>query len=266
MTELLDTQKIIAHTTPAHRAQLPQLLTFNELPSTNDYLLQHAAHFAHTTVACFAEQQTAGRGRLGRTWVSPYAANIYLSLLWHFRLTANQLAGLNIVVGMSIVEAIQCIMSIPDLMLKWPNDIYWHDKKLGGILIEVAGESSQISTAVIGIGINVNMPADQGRHIHKPWIDLSSITNQTISRNKLAAALLDRLLINLNSFARDGITSFLPKWPSRDYLKGKHITITNGTTTTHGVAQGIDNEGKLLLQTDTKSTIAIAAGEASVLL
>lgn len=266
MIELLDAQKIIAHTAPAHRAQLPQILTFNDLPSTNDYLLNNAEHFAHTTVACLAEQQIAGRGRLGRTWVSPHAANIYLSLLWHFRLNINQLAGLNMVIGISIIEAIQSIITVPNLMLKWPNDIYWYDKKLGGILIDVAGEADGISSVVIGIGINVNMPTDASNDIHKPWVDLHTITQQTISRNQLAGALLDHLYKDLTLFQREHTIAFISKWKQLDYLAGKHITINVNEKTQQGIAQGVDEQGQLLLQTNKNTIIKIAAGEASVLL
>ncbi len=266
MTELLDTHKIIAHTTPALRAQLPQLLTFNELPSTNDYLLKHAAHFAHNTVACFAEQQTAGRGRLGRAWVSPYAANIYLSLLWHFSLTINQLAGLNMVIGISIIETIQSITTAPDLMLKWPNDVYWRDKKLAGILIDLAGESNGVSSTVIGIGINVNMPDSAADDINKPWVDLHTITAKTISRNQLAGVLVERLLINLQQFQKHGTSEFCEKWKALDYLFGKQISISTATNSISGIAQGINEQGQLLLLTTSSVITPISAGEASVLL
>lgn len=265
MTDLLDAQKIIAHTTPAQRAQLPQILTFSELSSTNDYLIKNAAHFGNETVFCLAEEQTAGRGRLGRIWVSPTTSNIYASLLWHFQLQLNQLAGLNIVIGISIVEAIQSITAAPDLMLKWPNDVYWQDKKLAGILIEIAGESNGISSVVIGIGINVRMPDAAANDIHKPWIDLHTITGKAICRNQLAGALVEHLLVNLQQFQQHGTNDFCNKWKKMDYLFGKQISITTGNNSTRGVAQGINEQGQLLL--DSAGIITpIAAGEASVLL
>jgi BirA family biotin operon repressor/biotin-[acetyl-CoA-carboxylase] ligase len=265
MTDLLNAQTIIAHTGLAHRSQLPQILTFNALSSTNDYLLKNAAHFGNEAVFCLAEQQTAGRGRLGRTWVSPSAANIYASLLWHFHLPRTQLAGLNIVTGISIVEAIQSITSAPDLMLKWPNDVYWRDKKLAGILIDIAGESNGISSVIIGIGINVQMPDSAANDIQKPWVDLNTITGKTISRNQLAGALVERLFINLQQFQRAGTSEFCSKWKALDYLSGKQISITTGVNSSSGIAKGINEHGQLLL--DSAGIITpISAGEASVLL
>lgn len=265
MTDSLNAQTIIAHTSRAHRGQLPQILTFNELSSTNDYLLKNAAHFGNEAVFCLAEQQTAGRGRLGRTWISPAAANIYASLLWHFHLPRTQLAGLNIVIGISIVDAIRSITNAPDLMLKWPNDVYSQDKKLAGILIEIAGESNGISSVVIGIGINVHMPDTAANDIHKPWIDLHTITGKAISRNQLAGALVEHLLVNLQQFQRVGTREFCNKWKSLDYLFGKQVSITTGVNSSSGIAKGIDEQGQLLL--DSAGIITpVTAGEASVLL
>lgn len=263
MQTLLDADSIrqAAKTTSHHH--FPDIQVFKELPSTNDYLLKQAMHFAKQTVACFAESQSAGKGRLGRAWVSPFGANLYLSLLWHFHLPLNELSGLNIIAGVSIIKSIQKMIGIDNLQLKWPNDVYHRDKKLAGILIEVASHSGNMSSVVIGIGINVNMPDEAAAQIQKPWTDLAGITGKSISRNDLAAALLDQLTINLEIFQKKGAAPFLPIWQSFDYLAGKHISIANGDTIIEGIAKGINKDGQLLLTHENK-LIYINAGEASV--
>ncbi|HSJ49279.1 MAG TPA: biotin--[acetyl-CoA-carboxylase] ligase, partial [Gammaproteobacteria bacterium] len=163
---------------------------------------------------CLAERQTRGKGRRGRNWVSPYGTNLYLSLSWRFESGLSALAGLSLVVGISLIRALQQL-GVEGAGLKWPNDIYLQGAKLAGVLIEVSGESAGPCSAVIGIGVNVAMPEQQGRHIDQRWTDLRA-HGIPVARNQLAAALLEQLLPALAEFARHGMQPFQEEWQRPD--------------------------------------------------
>lgn len=260
--ELLNKLLIKHYLDKACDKNLNDLIILETTPSTNDYVSHYAKTHPHDCIACLAEQQTAGKGRLGREWVSPVAANIYLSLLWPFECDMAGLTGLNIVVGVSAAQTILSFCDLPELKLKWPNDLYHHDKKLGGILIELQ-RHQQRTSAIIGIGINVCMPSDAGHSIDKPWTDLTQASGKAISRNQLAGVLINTLITHLPLFTTTGLTHFSDKWNKLDYLKGNTITIQSGNTTVEGIARGIDMRGYLLLEVDGETRI-IATGDASI--
>lgn len=262
--ELLDKAKIKKQINKDHLRLMGNFLVADQLPSTNDYLIHQARNERGKNAVCLAEQQTAGRGRLGRHWVSPFACNLYLSLLWHFNCDISQLPGLNSVAGIAVTEAIRNMMPLSHLHLKWPNDIFWHDKKLGGILIDVIGEYNGRCAAVIGIGLNVAMPPASGSQIQKPWTDLRTASNRIVSRNQLAGSILNSLITYLMIFEERGVGEFLAHWQNQDYLLGKRVAVKTITKSISGVAQGINDHGHLLLRNDHGELVAIAAGDASV--
>lgn len=262
--DLLDKTKIKKHISKTNLRLLNEILIFDDLPSTNDYLVGQARQHRGDNAACLAEQQTAGRGRLGRQWISPFAANIYLSLLWHFSCDISELPGLNIVAGISAAEAILGTTSLKSVKLKWPNDIFWKDQKLGGILIDVIGEYSGGCAAVIGIGLNVNMPQASASQIQKPWTDIHTACGSAVSRNQLTGALLDRLITNLAIFQEHGITDFISRWNKMDYLSGKQTTVKSANKSFEGIAQGINEQGHLLLKTRDGELTAITTGDATI--
>ena len=155
-------------------------------------------------------------------------------------------------------------LPLSHLHLKWPNDIFWHDKKLGGILIDVIGEYNGRCAAVIGIGLNVAMPPASGSQIQKPWTDLRTASNRIVSRNQLAGSILNSLITYLMIFEERGVGEFLAHWQNQDYLLGKRVAVKTITKSISGVAQGINDHGHLLLRNDHGELVAIAAGDASV--
>jgi BirA family biotin operon repressor/biotin-[acetyl-CoA-carboxylase] ligase len=263
--DFLDRSRIKKFISKQHSKLLDDLLIFDELPSTNDFLASQARKQKNVNLACLAEQQTAGRGRLGRQWVSPFAANIYLSLLWRFNCDISELGGLSIAAGVATAEAIITATEISDIKLKWPNDIFCHDRKLGGILIDIVGECSGGCSAVIGIGINVNMPQQVAATIEKPWTDLRTATGQEVCRNKIAGLLIDKLISNLLSFQENGIGVFIQPWNRLDYLAGKRTRVQSGNTTLDGIALGINKQGYLLLAADDGAQVAVTTGDASII-
>lgn len=264
--DLLEKSKIKKHLSKDNLSLFDKLFILDETTSTNDYLLDYAKTANGENAICFAEQQTAGRGRLGRQWVSPFAANIYMSVLWHFRKNVSELIGLNIVVGVAIIETIVDVYDISDVHLKWPNDIYWQARKLGGVLIDIMSEYNGNCAAVVGVGLNVNMPEQSAAEIHKPFTDLYKATGKLISRNKLSGVLLQRLISCLIEFEDKGVKHFITKWNRFDYLAGKKIMIKLVNKTHRGIARGINEQGHLLLESDEGALIQVTTGDASVLI
>jgi BirA family transcriptional regulator, biotin operon repressor / biotin---[acetyl-CoA-carboxylase] ligase len=236
---------------------------FDQIPSTNTYLMERAQENAPSGSICFAEQQTAGKGRRGRHWISPFGSNIYLSVLWRFQASPLAISGLSLAIGIAVIRALKLHYS-HDFQLKWPNDIYYRGKKLGGILIEVSGESEGPCVAVIGLGLNIYLPESEAVDISQEWTDLSRITGQQRhNRNALAGALLNQFLLIVATFEENGIVTYLDEWGKYDYLKDKAATLFIGQHCYQGIVKGIDDNGLLLLTHPDGSTQAFASGEVS---
>lgn len=245
--EFLHADTLRAHLSRAAQVAIPHVDIFTELDSTNTYLKALAQDGAPSGTVCLAEMQRAGRGRLGRVWVSPFASNLYLSLLWRFAAGPASLAGLSLVAGVALVRALKDF--VPEgLGLKWPNDVQWQGRKVAGVLIEMAGESAGPSHAVIGIGVNVRMPDASAAEIGQPWTDLARCLGEPPSRNVLAAAVLESLIETLRVFESEGLPPFLDAWREHDVVAGKSVQLhlPNGMIT--GEAQGIDANGALVLR------------------
>lgn len=233
----------------------------SSIPSTNSYLAEYLRDQDHDYSLCIAEQQTAGRGRLGRYWVSPFAANIYMSLLWKTTLSSMQLASSSLCVALAVVSALSKF-GVNDIGIKWPNDIYWQGKKLAGILIESSGEAYGKHNVVIGIGLNVNMPESYASEIEQDWTDLGKITGNFISRNELIPEIVIALQEYLHRFEQHGITSISDEWQKYDVLNGKMVKIIQTQSDFSGMAQGIDLNGALLVETEN-GLQAVYGGEVS---
>jgi BirA family transcriptional regulator, biotin operon repressor / biotin---[acetyl-CoA-carboxylase] ligase len=262
--ELLDATTIRRALTPESAMLLQQLEVHDIIASTNSHLMTYARQGSPQAVACLAEYQSAGRGRRGKHWVSPYGHNIYLSLLWHYQAGPATLSGLSLAVGVGVMRVLRQY-GIEDAGLKWPNDIYWRGRKLAGILIDVSGESSGPCHAVIGVGLNVHLSADQGRAIDQAWVDLQHILDTALpSRNALVASLLDALLAIVCDFDVKTATHYLQEWRRYDCMQGLPATITIGTQQIHGIVRGIDDDGLLLLEDENGELRRFASGEVSL--
>lgn len=268
---LLETAKISSFIKGSQKSQLEQIEIFDSLPSTNDYLLNVKSTNASPEApkknrACFAEKQTQGKSRRGRAWVSPFAKNIYLSLLWHFEKDPSELSGLSLAIAIATVETLHAFGIAQDLGIKWPNDVLWENHKLAGILIELSGEANGVCSAVIGVGLNVNMPnsALYDRNISQPWTDLQRLTDQKIDRNKLAGMLLNNLIATAALFQKQGLTAFLPQWQKLDLTLNKPVTIITNTTELEGIGRGINEHGHFLLEIKPGQIKHFASGEVSL--
>ncbi|MEP6634053.1 MAG: biotin--[acetyl-CoA-carboxylase] ligase, partial [Luteimonas sp.] len=209
--ELLDADVIVSRLSKQSRARIAQLKIEWSIDSTNSELLRQPTPADGASIL-LAERQTGGRGRRGRAWASPLAANIYLSLARHYSAGLARLSGLSLVAGVATARALHA-MGFDRIGLKWPNDIVvvGEDgmRKLGGILVEGGGEHAGPVRAVIGLGLNVRMPADCDAAIDQPWTDLSALTDRAVQRNEVAAAVLAQWLPALDRFDAEGLAPFL---------------------------------------------------------
>ncbi len=248
--ELLERDTVLAAMTATAKPLLSGIELHPEIDSSNRYLMDKLSEGLEHGYVCMAERQTAGRGRRGRPWVSPFARNIYMSFYWRFEMTPELLSGLGLAIGVGVIRALRRL-NIEDADLKWPNDILWQGRKLAGILLEMRGESAGPYHVVIGVGLNVDMAnTDSTAEIDQPWVDLQHIAAQPISRNEIAAILLSELLLVAEQFQRFGLAPFLDEWIAADAYAGKAVEIQQGTETIIGYARGVDGNGAVLLETD----------------
>ena len=245
--ELLDAQLILKALNEAHQQRIPRIDIFSQIDSTNSYLLQQASQGAPSGLICLAECQSAGKGRRGRSWISPFGRNLYLSLLWRFESNSTELSGLSLLIGLAVAGVIQSL-GVNEVCLKWPNDILCQGRKLAGILLEMSGELDGRCHVVIGIGINVSMPVADGQRIEQPWADLTQfIANSLPSRNLLAASIIESVVTGVTAFERQGLKGLMQAWHSYDCFYGKTVELHQPKGTTLGTALGIDELGRLKL-------------------
>lgn len=263
--ELLDAEWILRELPGPVRSGVAALEVAWSPDSTNSELLRRETPAGGAAVL-LAERQTGGRGRRGRTWVSPLAAHLYLSVARQFRGGLARLGGLSIVAGIAAAEALHGL-GLPQVRLKWPNDLVAGDRKLGGLLVEGGGEHGGPVRAVVGLGINVRMPAASAAGIDQPWTDLAALARDagaaTVSRHALAVHCLARLLPALDRFDRDGLASFLPRYRALDALAGRRVVVHAAHGERAGTAAGLAADGALRLRTPEGEQLC-HAGEVSV--
>jgi BirA family biotin operon repressor/biotin-[acetyl-CoA-carboxylase] ligase len=254
---------------PAAQAELRQLTLLQETDSTNTAVLRMPGERQHAH-AVLAECQSGGRGRRERSWHSPAGGNIYLSLGWWFRDCQWPLSTLPLIVAIAVCRAL-ARTGLNGHGIKWPNDILVQGKKLAGILVELQSAGSSPALAVIGIGLNVRMPAPEPGEpvtaIDRPWTDLVSQLKPGqagISRNRLVSFLLDELLEMLVAFQHGGFEEFSDAWKELDLLQGKRIQLEHNGKILAGVAHGVDKNGGLLLETPQSGIQVFHSGEVSI--
>lgn len=244
--DLLDAGQIRSGLSADAAALIDDLDVFDVVDSTNAVAMSRS-RAGGGSYACLAERQTAGRGRLGRPWVSPYAANIYLSLVREFAGGVAVTEGLSLAVGVAVCDAVR-ELGVDQAMLKWPNDLVSGEQKLGGILIELSGDLSGNCRAVIGVGINVRMSAETAGGIDQPWQDLRSL-GMDAPRNVVAAKVLSALLPAIRTFEDRGLEPFMDRWQRYDACRGRQVKLLGAGRDSTGVVLGIDSNGGLLLET-----------------
>ncbi|TVP53181.1 MAG: bifunctional biotin--[acetyl-CoA-carboxylase] ligase/biotin operon repressor BirA [Halomonadaceae bacterium] len=257
--DLLDHDQMMKWLDPALQPgltiQLEPVIT-----STNDTLMSMPPGKADFAL-CAAEMQTAGKGRRGRSWHSPFASNLYFSLAFDLHGGGAAVDGLSLVAGLATAEALETLVQ-KSVTLKWPNDVWMADRKLAGVLVELQGEAQGGFRVVLGIGLNVYLTPEQGSVIDQPWTSLQQ--HQAVpagGRNRLLAVLLNHLLPCLNEFRKSGFAPFYQRWQGLDALRDQPLMVPGQDL--RGTGAGVDERGCLLLKT-TDGLITLNAGEVSI--
>ena len=263
--ELLDEDDIRARLPPALGVEIAALEVAWTLDSTNSELLRRPPP-ARGVAVLLAERQTGGRGRRGRGWSSPLAANLYLSLSRAFSGGLARLPGLSLVAGVASAEALHAL-GFSGVRLKWPNDLVVDDglalRKLGGLLVEGGGENAGPARAVIGLGLNVRMPPAFGAAIDQPWVDLAMLAPVVPSRNAVVASLLAHWIPALAQFDADGLAPFLARYTRFDALAGRAIALHADGIARPAHALGLADDGALRVRIEGREQ-RVHSGEVSV--
>lgn len=261
--DLLDPTQIRRDLSAAASAWLTRLEIYPVLDSTNNYLLAKAEKDWPSGAVCLTEQQQAGRGRLGRAWLSSFAGSLAGSLLWRFS-SAAVLSGLSLATGIAVARALRRC-GVAEVGLKWPNDVWWRRRKLGGILLESGNAANGGCFVVAGVGLNVALPPPTVGAIDQPWVDLREILGPgPISRNRLAAVLLSEWLETFARFQQDGFRDLAAEWADFDQVAGRRVRLILPNATLSGIARGVDANGALLLETATGRLQPCMGGEISL--
>ena len=261
--ELLD-RGVILSALKQRKSAIPRHLEiFQSIDSTNKYAKEQAEQREFSCSVVMAEQQSSGRGRRGKTWVSPFAANIYMSIVWDFQQGAQSLEGLSLGVGVAVRRALIEI-GLTDVKLKWPNDIYVDQKKLGGILLEMIGDPAGDCSVVIGIGINVSMSDTAAGQIDQAWTDVQTQASAAVSRNQLGAAVIAHCFDLLGDFQRVGFQAYRDEWQSADAFAGMSAKVVTPKESIEGRILGVDTRGALEMELANGQVEQFIGGELSL--
>lgn len=239
--QLLDKEQISAQIANGRVIVLPVI------DSTNQYLLDNLNNL-HSGDACVAEYQQAGRGRRGRKWFSPFGANLYLSMYWKLAQGSAAAAGLSLMIGIVIAEALQSF-GADSVRVKWPNDLYLADRKLAGILVELTGKTGDVAQIVSGVGINLTMKHVETDIVNQEWISLQE-AGLFVNRNELAARLINDLRMGFQLFEQQGLAPYLARWEKLDNFLHRPVKLIIGDKEILGISRGINTQGALMLEQD----------------
>jgi len=265
--ELLDRSLLLEYVNPGVAATLETLEVFGVIDSTSERLRSAAAPGPERLSVALAEYQTGGRGRRGRRWLSPYGSGLCLSVSWCFSVVPPALSALSLAAGVAIHRAL-AVFEPADLGLKWPNDIVAGRRKLGGLLVDVEGESQGPIKVVIGVGINIDVSEgldnELVNEVGLPPAGLRElISSGDVSRNAVAANVINELHAVLVEFSRTGFESFVDEWQRYDSLRGEPVSVRIGARTHDGIASGIAADGTLLLEANGE-TMSVLSGDVSL--
>src|SRR5437588_8218877 len=237
-----------------------RIFHFFKTDSTNRVALElgHAGEPEGAVV--LAEEQSAGRGRAGRTWHSERAAGIYVTLLLRPKLAPVQAPLLTMMAGLSAHAAVEALTGLP-VDLKWPNDLMIRGKKTGGILTEMHAEPGMVRFVVVGIGLNVNQERFPGE-LAGLATSLRQETGKTHSRMELLVRLLREFESDYNRFVGEGVSSVVKRFEVlSSYAHGKRVRVTNGTESYLGTTVGLGPEGLLQVERDDGHVVTVIAGD-----
>lgn len=253
---LLDPAEISAR---ASSCEWP-ILVFDSIDSTNAEALRSIERGQPAPFLVLAERQTAGRGRRGRKWVSPFAENLYYSLVLRIDGGMRQLEGLSLVVGLAVMQALRGL-GVSGVGLKWPNDLLVGQKKIAGILLELVGDPADVCHVVIGVGINVNMQTTD--EVDRQWTSMRLESGMAVDRNHLVAELGVMLQAYLNRHQAGGFPAIQTEWEQNHLWQGRAVSLIAGVSQIDGEVLGIDSQGALRLKVNGVEKV-FSGGELSL--
>lgn len=253
---LLSADDIAVH---APSSALPIYIS-DSVDSTNAEALRRIEAGQRAPFLVLSEQQTAGRGRRGRKWVSPFAQNIYYSLVLRIDGGLRQLEGLSLVVGLAVMQALREV-GVANAGLKWPNDVLVERKKIAGILLELIGDPADVCHVVLGVGINVNM--QKAADVDQLWTSVQVETGSSVDRNYLVARLGVQLLAYIERHRSSGFSAIQSEWEQNHLWQGRPVSLIAGVNQVDGVVLGIDGQGALRLSVEGVEKI-YSGGELSL--
>lgn len=219
------------------------------LDSTNAEALRLLSSLPTLPFYVLAERQTSGRGRRGRSWVSPFGENIYYSLVLRIDGGMRQLEGMSLAVGLALLQVVRDC-GVSSAGLKWPNDVLVGERKLAGILLELSGDPADVCHVVIGIGLNVNMLAAEVRAIGQPWTSMRMELGRQLDRNELVCALNQQLSHYLDIQLRHGFAALQDEWQRSHLWQLRPVALTAGGEPVEGVVLGVDQSGAVRMQVE----------------
>jgi BirA family transcriptional regulator, biotin operon repressor / biotin---[acetyl-CoA-carboxylase] ligase len=221
--------------------------------STNEYLYAAPAPRAGSPRIAFAEIQRAGRGRRGRSWLAPFGSGLTFSIAWSYPDVPAELSALSLAIGVQVADTLRTA-GAGEAMLKWPNDVVWRHRKIGGLLIQLRLEAGGAASVVVGLGLNLAMPGETRASLSvpaaTPVADLrEALGGRLPGRNALAGQLVAAICEGLERFGREGFAPFAARWQELDSLAGAEVRVTQSTGSIEGRALGADHDGALRIET-----------------
>ena len=233
---------------------------FDSIDSTNAQALRAIGQGQVAPFLVVAERQIAGRGRRGRKWVSPFAENLYYSLVLRIDGGMRQLEGLSLVVGLAVMQTLRKL-GVADVGLKWPNDVLVDSKKIAGILLELVGDPADVCHVVLGIGINVNMQAAD--EVDQQWTSMRLESGKSFDRNALVVELSNQLQAYIQRHQVGGFSVLQAEWEENHLWQGRMVSLIAGVNQIDGVVLGINNQGALRLKVNGMEKV-FSGGELSL--
>lgn len=259
----LDAEAIRRMVSSEARKNLDQLQTFNAIDSTNSHLMQMAGPRPGKINIAATTNQTAGRGRQGKTWMSPPGSGVCLSAAYTFASQPDNLPAMTLAIGLAALTALKGLGG-RGVQIKWPNDLVARDGKLGGILTEVQSQSGSGVTVVSGIGININVGDDVDIEMENDWtkrvVGLSELCEATPSHDAVAAALITQFFNAFQDYEKEGFVPLVAKWSQHDWLVGRDLVVHVAKEEVRGIGAGIAEDGALLVETRSNGLRHIVSG------
>ncbi|HAR45813.1 MAG TPA: biotin--[acetyl-CoA-carboxylase] ligase [Nitrospiraceae bacterium] len=233
-----------------------------EVESTNSAAVEMAAAGAPEGTIVAAEVQTGGKGRLGRTWISP-KGNLYLSVILRPKIAPNKAPLVTLMGAVAVVSAIRKQTEV-HAQIKWPNDIFSGERKIGGLLTEMRAEPDQVRHIVLGIGLNVNMnAASLPPAVASLATTLSAETGSPVNRTGLLVEIASELDRWYQTFLKND-AEILRAWEAMNMTIGRQVTVSSANETIQGTAEAIDHDGRLVIRTIDGALQAVAAGDVTL--